>query len=351
MCIYLGDLKGLNYIGSDHIIPAGLGGIRKLPMDYVSQEFNNKFSINEQTFLRSSILALPRQILGPGKRGSLSQSKATKSKVNVFRPLSDNRSFSLGYIQQGKPYEIPNIILNSETGVFTVGLPKSITDSELQNFRQFLCEFESLKTRIIKFPELGSNLFLIGIKSEIEENFDCFIACNDGETHPFNVKILSELSKSFETRYSFSGLPPYKIKTHQRAVINEAFYQCCAKIAFNCLAHLKGKEFVMHESFNPIRNYIVTGGDNNFVTIIPQGNKTMQEIFPQDSHQILITKAENFLIGEISFYNNIHINIKLTENLVEPFPLNGFVCDWKKKKEYSFYEYLKEFHMENFNSN
>jgi len=42
MCIY--------YTGREHIFPAGIGGMQKLPQGYVSDEFNNDTSKLEQVF-------------------------------------------------------------------------------------------------------------------------------------------------------------------------------------------------------------------------------------------------------------------------------------------------------------
>jgi hypothetical protein len=136
MCIYLGENSELHYDSAEHIIPAGLGGIKKLPIVYVSREFNRLISKSEQGFLRNSIISMPRQIIGPGKRGSSTNIKATKSLINVFKQQTDKGSLSLGYIQLGKPVEIPHIVLNNTTGAYSVGLNKETAEEELQIFTQ-----------------------------------------------------------------------------------------------------------------------------------------------------------------------------------------------------------------------
>jgi hypothetical protein len=343
MCIYLLDKQDLHYDSADHIIPAGLGGIKKLPLEYVSREFNILSSKFEKSLMRTSIISMPRQILGPGKRGSLNPNKATKSSISVFRQHPDNDSFSLGYIQVGKPFEIPHIVLNSETGAFTVGLNKESTEIELEVFKQQLTEFDNLRIKMIKFQDLDTNTFLIGIKSNIEDNFDCFIASKDGETHPFNNKALEEIAEMINDKSTFSGSIKYKVKTHQNAFIGDDYYKCCAKIGFNCLAHLKGQDFVLRNDFNTLRNWIVNGGENNFVSISPNHDNVIQKMFPEDSHQVIITKIENTLIADICFYNHFHNLIRLADNFFEPFHLDGFICDWKGKKEFSYFEYMTTF--------
>ena len=59
MCIYLEDNENLNYDSVEHIIPAGLGGIKKLPLHFVSREFNNMSSKIERTLMRHSLIAIP----------------------------------------------------------------------------------------------------------------------------------------------------------------------------------------------------------------------------------------------------------------------------------------------------
>lgn len=339
MCIYLGDLPELNYDSAEHIIPAGLGGIKKLPADYVSREFNNRSSRYETALMRSSILALPRQLLGPGKRGSLNIKKATKSSVGILAHFPENGSYSLGYIVLGKPYEIPHLVLNIGTGEFSLNMHKGATDEEFQVFRKCLSEFELLKTKFIAFPELPAHTFLIGIKKGIEANHECFIASPDGNTHPFNKEILTELAGRVNNISELSGTDQYHVRVHQTAHIGDEYYKCCAKIAFNFLAHVKGSAFVQRECFDPLRNWIVNEGENDYVELSPK--HVSQPIFPKDSHQILITKTENRLLADVCFYNHFHNSVLLSENFTEIFPMNGFICDWQNKKEYGFYEFLK----------
>ncbi len=202
MCIYLTQQQELHYDSADHIIPAGLGGMKKLPLDYVSREFNNLSSKLEMELMRSSMISMARQILGPGKRGSLNPSKATKSSISVFQQHPDGDTFSLGYIREGKPFEIPQIFLNSENGAFTVSLKKECTDNELQSFKLKLTQFDTFRIKMIKSSDLKPNTFLLGI---IEDNIDCYIASNDGETHPFNKEVLEHIASLIIDRSTFFG--------------------------------------------------------------------------------------------------------------------------------------------------
>lgn len=70
-CIYLTEAsENLKYNSEEHIIPAGLGGMQKLPKGYVSDKINNMFSKYELKAMRNSLLTGNRMKHGPGKRGN-----------------------------------------------------------------------------------------------------------------------------------------------------------------------------------------------------------------------------------------------------------------------------------------
>lgn len=59
----------------------------------------------------------------------------------------------------------------------------------------------------------------------------------------------------------------YLPKDHLRANFKTDYFRICGKIAFNFLAFVKGEEFVKHEQFNGLRNWIATGGEYGLVNI------------------------------------------------------------------------------------
>lgn len=339
MCIYFTNQENLTYKNGEHIIPAGIGGKQKLPKNYVSDQFNNFISKNEQKFLRNSIISVPRQILGPGKRGSLISKKQTKSEISVFTQINDDTLFSLGYIKQGKAFEIPHIVLNFITGETQLSLPKDNFEQELLEFKKSISDGD-FKVKLIKFPALDTNTFLFGIKSEIEENYNCFVASQDGTKNPFNQKILNSALEVTSAITRSASVSSSKIKAHQKAKIDINYYRCCAKIAFNYIAYLKGNEFVNQQKFDAVRNLIVQGINDELVQISPTFPKNFANIFPADSHQILITKIDDNLVANICLYNHFNQGVLLCENFNDEFDIQGFICDWRNEKEYDFIEYL-----------
>ena len=116
MCIYLKGIGGLLYKSEEHVFPQALGGKVALPLGYVSDRFNNDISKLEQEFIRDSFIGTIRQFYGPGKKGSLSNSKATKSKIYVIKRVEGNSEVSLAYIQQKLTVEIPQARINLKSG-------------------------------------------------------------------------------------------------------------------------------------------------------------------------------------------------------------------------------------------
>ncbi|MCM2534748.1 hypothetical protein NDK43_23375 [Neobacillus pocheonensis] len=53
--------------------------------------------------MRDSLIALPRQFFGPGKRGNLNPKNATQGPKSIMSNTGPN-SIELGYISLGKPY-------------------------------------------------------------------------------------------------------------------------------------------------------------------------------------------------------------------------------------------------------
>lgn len=74
LCIYTNkDDTQAHFKNQEHIIPACIGGMKKLPKGYVSDEVNTLFSGLELKLARNSPITLVRMFVGPGKRGSQRQ--------------------------------------------------------------------------------------------------------------------------------------------------------------------------------------------------------------------------------------------------------------------------------------
>lgn len=114
-CIYLPDNEELTYKKREHIISAGIGGRKKLPRGYVSDQANELFSKCELSCLRYSPLMIERSRFGTGKRGSLNINSIDVPDVLSLEPVLDqhidNYICSLGFLFGNQAYVIPQIIL------------------------------------------------------------------------------------------------------------------------------------------------------------------------------------------------------------------------------------------------
>jgi len=133
----------------------------------------------------------------------------------------------------------------------------------------------------------------------------------------------------------------------------ENFYRVCAKIVFNFLAFSHGSDFVLQEKFDPIRHWISNGGDNKFINLLDKKDedKKMFEYisFPDQAHTIIITKVNNSLIGIIGLYGGAFESIVLLcDDFTESLNVDGYICDWYNKREYTLMEYIKTLQIRNF---
>lgn len=129
----------------------------------------------------------------------------------------------------------------------------------------------------------------------------------------------------------------------------DKYFRTCAKIVFNYLAFSKGQNFVLKNYFDPLRNWIVNGGENHFATLVGDNQDILTFIpFPCKSHRLAIIRTGHSLIGYISFYgSNFDTVIHLCDNFEGLFEIEGFICDWKNRREFKLVEFLNKLHEEN----
>ena len=321
MCIYYSKRSNLNYTKQEHIIPAGIGGILKLPKGYVSDEFNNDISKLEMEFLREGILSMPRQILGPGKRGSLSENKATKSKVHLISGVYSRDQYALGFTSVGKVYEIPHLIWNTNTGESIFSFNKSNKEAEevINEFQEKCKEAEKLKIKIIITDKLPNDTVILGIQHGIEKNFDCFFAKNQANGYVINAEKIKKIGAGM----TFNNSPKaekYLPKAHLKANFKTDYFRVYGKIAFNFLAFVKGEEFMKHGQFNALRNWIANGGEYDFVRV---DNKSVNPLLklgidpPKDAHFIYFTGSGPTLISQVFLYGGYSVILLLSSKLTE----------------------------------
>jgi hypothetical protein len=350
MCIYYTNRSSLQYTGQEHIFPAGIGGIQKLPKGYVSDEFNNDISRLEQSFLRESFISAARQIEGPGKRGSLNEQKATRSIVHVLVNSQSQQITGLGYIKLGRTFEIPNVMINTATGAITIGFDKHSFISTEENMKQFSDKCSdpgNLKIRTINDDRLDPDIILFVIEQGIEENFNGFFARHSSNKMDVTTDYIQRIGKSLHAINSEPQPQKYWPSSHLSVKFHEDYFRVYGKIAFNFLAFLKGDEFARGIQFDPLRNWITGNGINEFARLDNSPALFREMLIPNDQsiHYVMLAKVENALVASISFYGALKSMIILARNFNEPFETDGLICDWRNRREYRFMEYVAKIAM------
>lgn len=111
-CIYTNkDDTDATFISAEHVFPKCIGGQYCLPKGFVSDQINNDFSKIELTFARENpIIVLNRMFY---KRLGRTKHK-NRDKISIFKDV-DSSKLTLGYIIDGKPISLDQIILPNIT--------------------------------------------------------------------------------------------------------------------------------------------------------------------------------------------------------------------------------------------
>ena len=347
----------------DHIILAAIGGKAKLPANYVSHSVNQMFSKIEGRFIRDTHFGIARQFRGPGKRGSIKEREASKSKVCILDRPNEEMPY-LGYIKRGSPYYITQYaIRNYDYSNFNGNLEIEIVfnSEEIKNkdeeiiLNKFIKDFkkqEDLKKHVLivdKKISLGS--FLYG---KLDDKF--YLGVNSVTEIDEVLKILKlmqgrELSSQTEPNNEIK----FNITANQSVIMNSnEIGRVIAKMAFNFLAFKKGNNFVLEEKFDSIRNWIYKGeSENKFVNIISDGSNSWAKNLlnnAMDFHYIFICVQNEKLLALVSIYGMEEYLVNFSPNYLwrnedKDFKNNEryeIVCDFVKGREYySAIDFLK----------
>lgn len=342
-CIYLKQTEpDVSFLSEEHIFPAAIGGIQKLPIDYVSHDCNNAFSAMELNFMRNSLIAISRQFYGPGKRGKLSPKYASKSNVSLMTSTEDPNSISFGYISMGQPYNISQIIIN-KLGTCTFRADSSIENGTKLN-EDFMEKLKGFEGKYILYEEktISENEFILGFHEG-----KWYVALSNKE---LEEKISSCIEVLLLQKPLSNQSPEYSEKqtsVKQSLQFDETYFRVCAKIIFNYLSYAKGQNFVLNNCFDSLREWIVNGGENTFATLIGK-EFSIPLPLPDNAHKLFIFRNGTSLMSIISFYGgSFATQVELCQNYTDYFEMDGFICDWKDRKEYTWIGFVNKIVDEN----
>lgn len=348
-CVYLFDRgKNLTYKKQEHIISAGIGGIRTLPKGYVSDQANELFSKYELKCLRYSPLQIERARYGPGKRGSFNINSIDVPDVLSLEPMTESTKHSyicpLGFLFKNKAYIIPQIvIIMSNSKDFEVIYLKS-TYQAAGNINEFdfrfrMQEFLSSSSRNYKNIEVPYDTKLI---------FTCiglykknWYICS---TQPdFNIDSLTTQifdKKPFSgslTDYLGSPKPKFRyIRGIDLEYMVPIFIH--AKNCFNSLILFKGCDFAKQNIFDKFRQCILTNSCWDAVVlpvkdIPPNIRLFLKNRIVNHAHVVVIyTYNEAVMALSILYGKSYGLFIIGEKYFGEAFSY-AFICDFENKKE------------------
>jgi len=376
-CIYsLKSIPNATFSNQEHVIPACIGGKKKLPTGYVSDEVNALFSKLELEFARKTEIAWMRAVYGPGKRGSLSLQNATESEIHIVEDINGG-NIGLGYIKLGEPYGVNSIFINKNSGEvrFSLQPKEDVTHDKL--FINFLDQLKSLcvdkPVNVIPNDRLSESEYILGFHSG-----KWYIAYNPIQNVETVVQGMSqfvsaviEQTPNEKVNEMREGIKNLSIHSSQITMdmstkfnVND-YYRILAKIALNCLAHLKGDDFVLQSEFDSIRKAIYNGEAMgkyfdqmiyNTKNIFDKEQGSFGDIFRHTESQIgqnllsdhyhcifffSVLGKQKCAIGLYGF-DRPHI-LNLAEATTEPV-FDAFICNWRTETEMDLLSYIMSFH-------
>ena len=354
-CIYSGkDKTSETFSSAEHIFPKCIGGIQTLPKGWVCDSVNNSFSSLELRFARQNpSVAIPRMFLPTTGR----RKHKNRNLIGVFRNTLDSNDYSLGYISNGTPTSINQIRINAQFPVadnelvtISIVIPPHESKTQDAQIREFWTKLGSYNGNacIVKDKSLPADIILIGYQ---DSKWYLGISANlNGETvkkdlHEFITKMIVRNPVEELLAKGQKGRSVHQI--HSQFEIEVRIYDILrvyAKIAVNCLAHLKGHEFIMNKAFDGIKSAILTGIQIEDYVWIYNGPSTVKTVFKQfeerftlgaHHHSTTIFYKDGHLYAEIALYGaDNRYFVKLGKAGDYSFT-DLYICDWENGTEYT----------------
>jgi hypothetical protein len=341
MCIYYPGRSSLTYNSGDHIFSSAIGGMTKLPKGYVSDQFNGDISRIERDVFRNGLPGFARVMDGPGKRGSLSPQHQKKSKISLMDGGIQGARRTLGYVWRKIAYAIPQVIVPMNGRQLAFSYDTNETDKTsaevLEAFRRSCHDWSKLRCRTILSNDLNKGEVIIGIADDVEDNYNCFLAKHPDTGFELTESNLQKIAEAFiNTEEPIAD--SYQPIVHGEIKFDQDHLRVFGKMAFNALAYIKGKEFMLLPEFDPMRRWISYGGEFH-ASWHPEISNYLRSSplkIPEKAHIIMLKCDGTDLFASISLYNSMGVTIVMTRQLRQRMELDGFVCDWQNKQELRF---------------
>lgn len=355
-CIYYKyGTENLEFSNQEHIIPAGLGGITKLPRGYVSNEANNFFSSFELRALRNSMLSINRNNHGPGRRGSLNVQNVRNPVIHIFNAVTPEKELDttlvplrLGFLFAGVVQILPQVYIRFDE-LWNMRRPLYVADNFSNNPEETMSKFLTslvpfLKNKQCKFifvePPTSTSIKFVSIGYYEKKYYVC------SSIKPFrinnfcNLLLLRPLPEL--NPFLLSSATEYHYSYDIGDLKDVSFPLVYIKTAFNALTLFMGHSFVLESIFDPLRNNICNTEnlDSYWIrsTMPSWLVNWVKSAVPTKAHFVVIHGQFTIIDAYVSFYREpLNSIIRLTSEYTgETFKM-GLICDWKTRKEQKFY--------------
>ena len=114
----------------------------------------------------------------------------------------------------------------------------------------------------------------------------------------------------------------------------EIHSRAMGKIAFNVLAKLKGKDFVLRQEFDEFRDWILNGKNNWFHCPLSEEFIFSNDIVPVGAHFCIFTITKDYIVADVCLYNHLRKMFPICKRFDDSFVIpNGYICDFIQQKE------------------
>lgn len=331
MCIYYGNNENLTYNSQEHIFPATIGGINKLPKGYVSDQANKYFSKLESRAITESFIGFEKMFFGPGNRG---KDKPGRMPILLLRTQD---SESMGFCFKGKPCLIPQIIISKNSKIAHISRDLKLqTNEDIIKLFDAIRKFNDEYTLIENKPDISD--FIIGfynkrlyISTKDESNI---ISCIE----KIKEQIIDQDITNMEKSESKKEQPNILQNMHVDLQDDSRVF---AKTAMNVLAMVKSNEYLKTPHFDKIKEWLI-GKDSNEFKQFPFDTKIFDFLqFSDNIHFCIIMNLNGYLSAVVRFYNHWAMMYRICPTFDDFFNIPYvYFCDWQNHKEFTLQDHL-----------
>ena len=284
--------------------------------------------------------------------------------IGIFRNTADSNDYSLGYISEGIPRSILQLCINSEVPIpdgstilikVVVSPDKKISyEKQIRKLWEYLQLFDG-KVAFLKDKTLPKDMVLLGC---MDSKWYLGLSEQQNEAvvkdaiHAFITKMTT--THSLEDLIDKGQIVQTEHHVHAQLSVQANLYDIMrvyAKIAVNCLAKLRGHDYVMNPAFDGVKHAILTGENIRDYVIVQNSPNTLKTVFAQfgekltlgsQFHSATVFYNNGTIYSEVAIYgyNNPYL-VKLG-SVSKCNYVDCYVCDWENKTEYTLIDCVEQ---------